>query len=173
MSVPPWGKGHTLQHVPLPVRHLPGAHWAGRARGCCTWRPAWALMHSNTWSPCRCHLCGSWVRWCWDNSVGWRWSCSCSSVTSSGNLDNFYVSVNTPLIPKHQANSGLCTYFLLLLTQTRMTMWPQPDIFYFLFFVLCSLSYKSFLHSAPLCILQMETVCFMMCWSLYHLNCLL
>ena len=80
--------------------------------------------------------------------------------SANRNLGNFRVSVNAPLdqkcsissqpMPKRQANSGLYISFFLLTPNKVDYVVPVDQIFsIFLFLVLYSLLYKSFLPSTP------------------------
>lgn len=109
-----------------------------------------------------------------------------AATSTNWNLNNFQAFISVSLdqkcsissqpIPKHQAKSGLYTYFPVPShSKQSWSLAPrQSDIFYCLFLVLYSLSYKSFLPSALFCHSPKgKSVSWSVKNCLYHLKCLL
>lgn len=88
--------------------------------------------------------------WCWNNFLGLRWICSCLECQIRKPKDNFHVPwPETQYI--QSANPKTPTLGLIIPNKVDYVV-PDNQIFsIYIFLFLCSLSYKSFLPSAPFC----------------------
>lgn len=114
----------------------------------------------------------------WDKLLGLKWSCSWPGChVSKRNIGNFPVLVNVPrdqkhsissqLISKHQANSGLCAYLLVLSYPKWGSLCSLSPILSIFFCFFCIL-YLIIVSCLPPIFhfyrtLRMETACFMKC----------